>query len=97
MSYGVHKVTPIHGTMSKVTPTIHGTMSYGVHKVTPIHGTMWTNLYVTDKISNVQTTGLLHNYIILAITVKTMIEFQCQMIEGVINGVYKVIPIHGTM
>ena len=47
-------------------------MSYGVHKVTPVIGTMWENykFFVTlqkgqEKVM-VKTTGLVHNFIILA-------------------------------
>ena len=47
-------------------------MSYGVHKVTPVHGTMWTKskfivtLQKGPEQIKVKTTGLMHNFIILA-------------------------------
>ena len=46
--------------------------SYGVHKVTSVHGTMWENSKLFRDLAKgqdevkVKTTGLVHNFIILA-------------------------------
>ena len=60
-------------------------MIYGVHKVINIHGTMlnfFCELVKCQRKIKIKTIGLVHNYIILArLTVETMIEGQCQMVE----------------
>ena len=57
-------------------------MSYGVHEVTPLHCTMWENskFFVTLQKGQekVKTTGLVHNFIILA---KAMIKGQNQRVQ----------------
>ena len=64
----LHHIIPVNCWNHDRRSMSNGSMSYGVHKVTPVHGTIWVNssvLWPCKKVK-VKTTGLVHNFIILA-------------------------------
>ena len=79
----------------------NGSMSYGIHKVTTVHGTIWKNykFFVTletgqEKVK-VKTTGIVHNFIILA---NCWNHDRRSMSNGSMSyNVHKVTPVHDTM